>query len=148
MRDLTLIAGFTHEQCPVVVGSSHSLMQRSAVGMVASGTATLEAAYFSMPLVILYKVAWLTWVIGKQLVKVDFLGMPNLLAGHEIAREFLQYAARPEPIAEQVLYLLHDEPARKQATSDLAAIIQGLGAPGAGLRAATAVGTELGLIEA
>ena len=148
MRDLTLIAGFTHEQCPVVVGSSHSLMQRSAVGMVASGTATLEAAYFSMPLVILYKVAWLTWVIGKQLVKVDFLGMPNLLAGHEIAREFLQYAARPEPIAEQVLYLLHDEPARKQATSDLAAIIQGLGAPGAGLRAATAVCTELGLIEA
>jgi lipid-A-disaccharide synthase len=52
-----------------------------------------------MPMTILYKTAWLTWAVGKRLVRVEFLGMPNILAGREIAREFLQEAAVPETIA-------------------------------------------------
>ncbi len=121
------------------VRDSHGLMQRAAVGMVASGTATLEAAYFGMPLVILYKVAWLTWAVGKRLVRVHFLGMPNLLAGREIAREFLQDAAQPEAIAAEMQRLLTDETAHAKIKRDLAEVVAKLGGPGAATRAADAI---------
>ena len=129
--------------CSVTVRASHELMQRAGAGMVCSGTATLESAYFGLPLVILYKVAWLTWVIGKRLVRVPFLGMPNVLAGREIAREFLQDAAQPAPIASELLRLLSDDAARSQLQRELAAVIAGLGEGGAGARAARAIVSEL-----
>ena len=57
------------------------LMQRAFVGMVASGTATLEATFYRLPFVLIYKVSWLTYVPGRMLIRVDHLGMPNILAG-------------------------------------------------------------------
>src|SRR6202044_2948837 len=114
----------------VSVRSSHELMQRSAVGMVCSGTATLEAAFFGLPFCVIYKVAWLTWVVGKRLVKVPFLGMPNVLAGREIARELLQGDATPAALAEETLRLLRDRRAREILQSDLETVIKDLGEPG------------------
>ena len=125
------------------VRDSHGLMQRAAAGMVASGTATLEAAYFGMPLVILYKVAWLTWIVGKRLVRVPFLGMPNILAGREVAREFLQDAAQPRVIADEMRRLLTNENARAAIGRDLAEVSAKLGGPGAAVRAAEAICAEL-----
>jgi lipid-A-disaccharide synthase len=118
---------------------AHGLMQRAEAGMVASGTATLEAAYFGMPMTILYKAAWLTWIVGKRLVRVQFLGMPNILAGREIAREFLQDGAKPEAIAAEMTHLLTDETARTTAQRELAAVVAKLGEPGAAGRAADAI---------
>ena len=118
---------------------SHSLMQRAGAGMVASGTATLESAYFGMPLVLIYKVAWLTWVVGKQLVRVPFLGMPNILAEREVVREFLQDAAQPEAIAAETRRLLTDENAQAKIERDLAEVTAKLGGPGAAVRAAEAI---------
>lgn len=126
-------------QCTVATGQTHELMQRVAAGMVCSGTATLESAYFGLPMVILYKVAWLTWEVGKRLVKVPFLGMPNVLAGREIAREFLQDAARPDQIADAVLALVNDAEKRTAQQRELAAVIAQLGEPGAGVRAAQCI---------
>ena len=98
--------------CEMGVKTSHELMQRATAGMVASGTATLEAAYFGLPFVLLYKAAWLTFAIGRRLVKVKWLGMPNILADREVVREFLQEEARPAAIAEEVGRLLDDQKAR------------------------------------
>ncbi len=137
--------GGSEEFCRVQVGSAHQLMQRAAVGMVCSGTATLEAAYFGLPMVILYQVAWLTYVIGKRLVQVDFLGMPNLLAGREIVREFIQEEAVPSAIGAEMLRILNDTSAREKMRTDLASVIEMLGEPGAGQRAATAIVQELKL---
>ena len=120
--------------CIITLRTSHALMQRAAAGLVASGTATLEAAYFGMPLAILYKVAWLTWVVGKRLVRVPFLGMPNILAGREIAREFLQEAAEPKAIAAEVRRLL-----REPNSAELAEVTAKLGGGGAAERAAEAI---------
>lgn len=130
--------------CHLALRNSHELMQRAEVGMVTSGTATLEAAFFGLPLVILYRVAWLTWVIGKRLVRVPFLGMPNLLAGREIAREFLQEEARPSTIAAELLRLWRDPEARLRLQEDLAAVIANLGETGAAVRAAEAIQALLG----
>ena len=77
----------------IIVGQTPTVMQRAFVGIVASGSATLEAAYFKMPFVLIYKVAWPTYIAARFVVNVDFLGMPNLLAGKEIVPEFIQHAA-------------------------------------------------------
>ena len=135
--------GETEDTCRVTVRSSHELMQRATAGMVCSGTATLEAAFFGLPMCIVYKVAAVTWVIGKQLVKVPFLGMPNVLAGREIAREFLQGDATPRALAEETLRLVSDEAARILIQRDLAAVITQLGETGAAHRAADAILADL-----
>ncbi|HEX8296092.1 MAG TPA: lipid-A-disaccharide synthase, partial [Chthoniobacteraceae bacterium] len=123
----------------------HPEESRFAVGMVCSGTATLEAAFFRMPLCIVYRVAWLTWFVGKRLVRVPFLGMPNVLAGREIAREFLQDAATGEALSGELLRLLDDASAREKLQRELAEVIAGLGSPGAARRAAIAIAETLQL---
>lgn len=148
MREYLRVAGPAQEWCTISPQSAHSLMQRAAGGMIASGTATLEAAFFNMPMVILYKVAWLTWIIGKRLVKIAFLGMPNILAGREIVREFLQGAAEPKAIATEMLRLLNDRTVSETMRRELATVIAGLGQRGAAARAAEAIARELGLAAA
>ncbi len=143
MRRQLLELGLPETLCQIETGTARLLMQRATAGLVASGTATLEAAFFRLPLIILYKVAWLTWAIGKRLVRVPFLGMPNILAGREIAREFLQEAARPPAIAAELLRLLDGSEVRAQTEQALGEIIAGLGEPGAAARAAVAILGEL-----
>jgi lipid-A-disaccharide synthase len=126
-------------RCEIGVKTSHQLMQRATAGMVASGTATLEASYFGLPFVLLYKAAWLTFAIGRRLVKVKWLGMPNILAGREVVREFLQEAAQPAPIAEAVAPFLENPDARAAFQANLQSIIASLGNPGASDRAAEAI---------
>ena len=138
-------AGLDEKFCAVRVRSSHDLMQRAAVGMVCSGTATLEAAFFGLPLCVIYKVAWLTAVVARRLMRVPFLGMPNVLAGREIAREFLQEASTGEAIGTEMLRLLGDPAARTTLERELAEVILGLGSRGAARRAATAIGEALAL---
>ncbi|MCE9609322.1 MAG: lipid-A-disaccharide synthase [Chthoniobacter sp.] len=135
--------GESEEFCRITVRHSHELMQHAAVGMVCSGTATLEAAFFGLPLCIVYKVAALTWIVGKQLVKVPFLGMPNVLAGREIAREFLQGDATPQALADEMLRLVAQPAARESLQRELAAVIAQLGDSGAAARAAEVILGEL-----
>ena len=127
----------------IAVGQTAAIMQRSSVGIVASGSATLEAAYFGMPFVLIYKVAWPTYVVARLVVNVDFLGMPNLLAGKEVVPEFIQHEAKPDAIVKDVRLLMEDSPARDRMISDFDAIISKLGGTGASGRAAQAVFDEL-----
>lgn len=125
------------------VGETATIMQRAFVGIVASGSATLEAAYFGMPFALIYKVAWPTYVAARLVVNVDFLGMPNLLAGKEVVPEFIQHEARPGDIIKAVRLLMEDSPARDRMISDFDAIITNLGGSGASERAAQAILEEL-----
>jgi lipid-A-disaccharide synthase len=87
----------------------------------------------------MYRTSWLTYQIGKQIVTVDYLGMPNLLAKEEVFPEFIQDAATPENIAEAALALLRDPQRRQQIKTTLAQVIGSLGEPGASRRAAAAL---------
>jgi lipid-A-disaccharide synthase len=131
------------ESVEIVIGETAAIMQRAFVGIVASGSATLEAAYFGMPFVLIYKVAWPTYVAARLVVNVDFLGMPNLLAGKEIVPEFIQHEARPNAIANAMRLLMEDSPARDRMISDFDAISTKLGGTGASERAAQAILEEL-----
>jgi lipid-A-disaccharide synthase len=73
------------------------------VSLVASGTATLEAALIKRPMVITYKMAPSSWWIGKRLVKSPYVGLPNILAGRFVVPEILQDAATPENLAEALV---------------------------------------------
>jgi lipid-A-disaccharide synthase len=127
----------------VVTGDSSGTMQRAFAGMVASGTATLEAAYFRLPFVLVYKVSWPTYFAARLLMRTPFLGMPNVLAGREIVPEFLQHEARPKLIADSVLQLMSDAPNRNQMISGFDGIVEKLGETGASAKAARAIIAEL-----
>src|SRR4051812_17114133 len=131
------------ETIEIAVGETAAIMQRAFVGIVASGSATLEAAYFGMPFVLIYKVAWPTYVAGRLVVNVEFLGMPNLLAGKEIVPEFIQHEAKPDAIVNAVRLLMEDSPARDRMILDFNAIVTKLGRTGASNRAAQAILDEL-----
>lgn len=136
-------SGLAAESVQVTTGEASAAMQRAAVGLVASGTATLEAAYFRMPFVLVYRVAWLTYVAARLVVRVAHIGMPNVLAGREIVPEFIQHHARPDLVGEAALTLLNSEHARATMVASFDQIITQLGDAGASLKAAQVIVREL-----
>jgi lipid-A-disaccharide synthase len=123
----------------IKVGETTGIMQRAFAGIVASGSATLEAAFFRMPFVLIYKVAWPTYLAGRLLVKVKHLGMPNVLADKEVVPEFIQHQARPTKLAKATLRLIDEPSVRQQMISEFDKIITGLGEGGASEKAAKAI---------
>ncbi len=128
----------------VVTDETAATMQRASVGIIASGSATLEAAYFRLPYVLIYKVAWATYLAARLVVNVKYLGMPNLLANKEVVAEFIQHRARPNTIAKAALQLINDPAARDEMISEFDRIVAKLGEGGASERAARAIVEELG----
>ena len=103
-------------QLPVILldGQGHEALAACDAVLIASGTATLEAMLFKRPMVVAYRMASLTFRILKRLVKVGHVALPNLLAGREVAPEFLQDAATPEAMGRALLARLGDTPEREQ----------------------------------
>jgi len=128
----------------VKVGETAALMQRALAGIVASGSATLEAAYFRLPFVLIYKVAWPTYLAARLVVNVKYLGMPNVLADKEVVSEFIQHRARPDGIVKAVRGLMKDADARDRMVSEFDRIVGKLGEGGASEKAARAIAEEIG----
>ncbi|MGI8955768.1 MAG: lipid-A-disaccharide synthase [Chthoniobacterales bacterium] len=137
-RDLEAVLG-SLGQVEVTVGHAAQTMQRSSIGVVASGTAKLEAAFFRMPFVLVYKVAAMTYLAARMLIRVKHLGMPNVLADREIVPEFVQGDAQPAAIASAMLRLVDDRDRRKQMVADFDEVIAKLGEGGANEKAARAI---------
>ncbi len=93
----------------LLFGHAQDALGAADVSLVASGTATLEAALIKRPMVITYKMAPSSWWIGKRLVKSPYVGLPNILAGRFVVPEILQDAATPENLAEALVKLYEDE---------------------------------------
>ena len=146
MNTATAALGQLHDRqgIQIKVGETAEIMQRAWAGIVASGSATLEAAYFRMPFVLVYKVAWPTYVAARMVVNVKYLGMPNVLADREVVPEFIQHQAKPDAIAKAMGPLVEDAHAREQMISAFDSIISKLGGAGASEKAAQAILEEIG----
>ena len=116
---------------------------RVDVAICSSGTATLENALLGIPMVVIYKLSWPTYLIARAIVTVKHIAMANVLAGKQVVPELIQHAATPARIAQEVAAIL-DDPARANAMRrELLALRDSLGQPGAADRAATAILEDL-----
>ncbi len=114
-------------------------IQASDVVIVASGTATLEVAYFEKPMVILYKVSLVTYLIGSSVIKVPWIGLVNILGGEEICQELLQAECKPEYVKEEVLNILDSDHYREQMIEKIQKVKKSLGSGDGPKKAAVAI---------
>jgi lipid-A-disaccharide synthase len=124
------------EGLSIQIGNLTTTLADADVAIASTGTVTLECAWFAVPTIALYKTSWSTYQIGKRIIQVPFLAMPNLLAGKAVMPEFVQGAATSDALAEAALKLLTIPGALMEARQELAQVRQLLGPPGATERAA------------
>lgn len=147
---IPLAPGFTEEtlspwmrnspaSVKLIQGWTYDVMNLSELLILASGTATLEGAILGKPMIIIYKVSLLTSWVGRAMIRVNHIGLVNLVAGKGIAPELIQREVNPERIAEEALRILKDSVLQQKMVESLKEVRQRLGNPGAAQRAACIV---------
>lgn len=106
----------------ILFGHAHLAMEAADAVIVASGTATLEAALLKRPMVITYRMSPLSWQILRHMNYLPHVGLPNILAGHGVVPELLQHQATPERLAETLLQLVHDKQALESIRQEFTAL--------------------------
>ena len=132
--DRSELESFINERnVPVTITEDHTydLMQICDVCLAASGTATLETAMMELPTVLLYKVSLITYGIGKMVVNLTHVGLPNIVAGKEVIPELLQDDVSVDAIVNAVLPLLDDLQVNQHMRSELRSVKEKLGESGA-----------------
>jgi lipid-A-disaccharide synthase len=126
------------DRCPfrLVHSASLSVLRAADAGLCKSGTTTLEAAIADCPLIVAYRTGRISFALARRLVKVPHIGLVNVVAGREIAREFIQDDVVPSRMAEALVPLLFDTPQRRDVLAGLAEVRSRLGSPGAANRVA------------
>ena len=111
----------------IIEGQDYDVLSCCDAVMTVSGTATLEVALLGVPMVIVYRLASLSYWIGRLLIKVPFIGLPNILRGKGVVREFIQDEATPENIAGEIRRILDDSDYQASMREELAAVREALG---------------------
>jgi lipid-A-disaccharide synthase len=141
---------FTAEQCdtwraltslPIHMfpGRAHDVMAASDLLLIASGTATLEAAIIGTPMIVTYRVSPLSWLLANLLVKVRWASLVNLVAGREVVPELLQRAATAESLAAKAIAMVQNDELSRVGRDLAEDVWPRLGEPGAAGRAADAI---------
>src|SRR5262245_45583513 len=126
----------------VVKEQASEAMAVSDLLLVASGTATLQAAVVGTPMILLYKTTLLTYWIAWCVIRVKWIGLVNLVAGRTVVPELIQHEATAERLHEEACRLLNDQQAYNEMKSGLLQVRQSLGGAGASFRAAQVVLAE------
>ena len=121
---------------PIARGASFPVLRAADAAMCKSGTTTLEAAVAECPLVVAYRTSGWTYAIARRVVRIPHIGLVNVVAGREVAREFVQDALRPPRVADALEPLLDAGADRTRALAGLAHVRAKLGTPGAAARVA------------
>jgi lipid-A-disaccharide synthase len=130
---------------PVVVARdrTHAALSSASAAIVASGTATVEAALLGAPMVVVYRLSPWTYHLGRRFVRVPYYSMVNLIAGRRLVPELIQSHFTAEGVVAELLPLIDDTPQRRAMREGLAQVRQKLGSAGASARAAEIVATFL-----
>ena len=132
-------------KCPlqIIEQNSYDEFNATTVCMIASGTATLEAAILKKPMVIIYKTSWITYALAKFFVKIPHIGLANIVAGHAVVPELIQENASGINIAKETEKLLSDPKSVHRIQKEFSKFSAWLGEPGASQRAAKIILKEL-----
>ncbi len=120
----------------VVEGFTYDVMNLSELLIAASGTVTLEGAILGKPMIIIYKVSLLSSWVARALIRLDHIGLVNLVAEKEIVPELLQRDVNPQRISDEALRILRDPILSRRMIESMREVRQKLGEPGAAQRAA------------
>jgi len=131
----------------LVPGGDAAVVRASDLALVAAGTATLETALLGTPMLIVYRVTPLTYMIARRLVRIDSIGLVNVVLGRPIVPEFVQGAFTVEAVVAAARHLLADPAARAAQRAEFAGLGAKLGPAGAAERAAAAILDELARTE-
>ena len=132
-----LISAYQGEaSCELVSGGVQRIFEKCRFAIVASGTVSLEAAIFGVPMVIVYKVSPLSYWLGRAMIKVEYAGLVNLIEGREVVPELIQDKAAPENIAQKVFEMMKDPSGLEKLRGDLLEARKKLGGAGASERTA------------
>ncbi|MFC1658016.1 lipid-A-disaccharide synthase [Candidatus Omnitrophota bacterium] len=123
---------------PVYVFSdkTYAGLVSSDFAMIASGSATLESAILEKPFLVIYKVSWLSWACLRPIIKIPYIGLVNIVAGRKIIKEFIQFRATADRIANYIVKTLADPLKMSSLKNELSELKQLLGEKGASKRAA------------
>jgi len=124
------------DRVALLTDQTYDLMSHAQLLLVASGTATLESAVLGTPMIILYRISFLSWLLALLLVRVRHIGLVNLVAGERIVPELIQYQATAPRVAREAYRLLKNGHRRRQMADKLAQIRRRLGEAGASRRTA------------
>jgi lipid-A-disaccharide synthase len=116
-----------NENFKVIKDQTYDLLKHSKFGIVKSGTSTLEAGLLELPMVIVYKTSWMTYAIGKSLVKIKNIGMANIVLDEQVVPELIQGKANADNIYNEAKKILSDEDLLNQMKLKLSRIIKILG---------------------
>jgi len=121
---------------PIAEESRYDIMNAADVVWAASGTATLESALLLKPMVVVYRLAWLSYWLACLLVRVEHIAMVNIIAGEKVVPELIQSDFQPETVVRETRVLLDEQPVRQRMIAKLAEVKEKLGAGGAAARVA------------
>lgn len=127
----------------IILDNTRQILRQADAAWVASGTATIETALMGCPMVVVYRVRWPTYLAGRLLIRVPFLGMVNIVAGRQICPELIQNQAVPEKLAAALAPLVVPGKTRNEMIRELDRVRTILGKPGAEERAAEILLEEL-----
>lgn len=135
-REIAAVLKHPQLHIPIVESERYEAIHAADLVWTASGTATLETALLGRPMVIMYKLSWVTFLIARLLVRVEHIGMVNLIAGERLVPELVQNDVNPERIIAETRVLLDNPQIRTTITKKLAQLRDRLGGRGAGDRVA------------
>lgn len=115
----------------VIPDEVYDVIACADIAMVASGTATLETALMETPMIIVYKVSAPSYYVGKMVIRVDHIGLVNIIAGKEVVPELIQFDATPEKMAASVIHILSSRERMENIKAELSKIRNMLGSHGA-----------------
>lgn len=143
LPDAAYAAALGREKVEIVRDANYKRRSLLDLALISSGTATLETALLGVPMVVVYKLSWPTYLIARAIIHVPYISMANILAGAELAPELIQHQATPMRVAAAARGLLEDPRKYRALRAQLAALRDRLGRPGAAQRAAEAVLRDL-----
>lgn len=137
-KKLSSISGYT-----IISGYNYELMKYSKFGIIKSGTSTLEAALFNLPMVIVYKTSLLTYLIGKNLISLKNIGMANIIYGEEIIPELIQSEVNPVSVYSEVKKVISDKKLLNEMKEKLILVSEKLGKGGAAKKTAGLINSAI-----